>query len=171
MAEIPAPAEGIVLTHFIVASHVDRHARTGGPLHADMTVLLLARGAKPHEDGAGTAAEAELLGHWLAAEIVSAWTCRAGLTETRAITGRIQRDRADSSETGHPSPVGMLRPYSRADGAQARERRAGQSSRRGRRIILVSVTTWPSGVPGRTCMPSHAHFPLHGNPCTTTLAA
>ena len=108
-----------MLTHFIVASDVNRHARTGGPLHADMTVLLLARGAKPHEDGAGTAAEAELLGHWLAAKIVSAWTVRAGLTETRAITGRIQRDRADLSKTGHSSPVGMLRPSSRADGAQA----------------------------------------------------
>jgi hypothetical protein len=38
-----------------------------------MTALLLARGAKPRKDSAGTAAEAELLGHWLAAEIVSAW--------------------------------------------------------------------------------------------------
>jgi hypothetical protein len=57
------------------AIHVeaDRHAGTGEPLHAAMTALLLARGAKPREDSAGTAAEAELLGHWLAAEIVSAW--------------------------------------------------------------------------------------------------
>ena len=38
-----------------------------------MTALLLARGAKPRKDSTGTAAEAELLGHWLAAEIVSAW--------------------------------------------------------------------------------------------------
>ena len=52
-----------------------------------MTAFLLARGASPHEDDTGIAAEAELLGHWLAAEIISAW---AGLTETEAITGRIQ---------------------------------------------------------------------------------
>jgi hypothetical protein len=38
-----------------------------------MTALLLARGAKPRDDSGGTAAEAELLGHWLAAEIISAW--------------------------------------------------------------------------------------------------
>ena len=30
-----------------------------------------------HEDGTGTAAEAELLGHWLAAEIISAWAKQA----------------------------------------------------------------------------------------------
>ena len=42
---------------------------------------------------------------------------------------------------------------------------------RTRTQVVVSVTTWPSGMPGSTCMPSHAHFPLHGNPCTTTLAA
>ena len=82
--------DGWSLLRRAIHAEADRHARTGEPLHADMTALLLARGAKPHEDGAGTAAEAELLGHWLAAEIVSAWTYRAGLTETRAITGRIQ---------------------------------------------------------------------------------
>ena len=38
-----------------------------------MTAFLLARGASPHEDDTGIAAEAELLGHWLAAEIISAW--------------------------------------------------------------------------------------------------
>lgn len=81
--------DGWSLLRRAIHAEADRHARTGEPLHADMTALLLARGAKPHEDGAGTAAEAELLGHWLAAEIVSAWTCRAGLTETQAITGRI----------------------------------------------------------------------------------
>ena len=59
-------------------------------MHADMTAFLLARGANPHEDGTGTAAEAELLGHWLAAEIISAWAKRAELTETEATTGRIQ---------------------------------------------------------------------------------
>ena len=55
-----------------------------------MTAFLLARGASPYEDDTGIAAEAELLGHWLAAEIISAWAKRAGSTETEAITGRIQ---------------------------------------------------------------------------------
>ena len=34
-----------------------RHAKTGEPLHADMTAFLLARGASPHEDGTSTAAK------------------------------------------------------------------------------------------------------------------
>ena len=55
-----------------------------------MTVFLLARGASPHEDGTGTAAQAELPGHWLAAEIISAWAKQAELTETEPITGRIR---------------------------------------------------------------------------------
>jgi pyruvate/2-oxoglutarate dehydrogenase complex dihydrolipoamide acyltransferase (E2) component len=65
--------DGWSLLRRAIHAEADRHAGTGEPLHADMTALLLARGAKPREDSAGTAAEAELLGHWLAAEIVSAW--------------------------------------------------------------------------------------------------
>jgi len=65
--------DGWSLLRRAIHAEANRHARTGEPLHADMTALLLARGAKPCKDSAGTAAEAELLGHWLAAEIVSAW--------------------------------------------------------------------------------------------------
>jgi len=43
-----------------------------------MTAFLLARGASQREEGTSTATEAELLGHWLAAEIVSAWARRDG---------------------------------------------------------------------------------------------
>jgi hypothetical protein len=41
-----------------------------------MTAFLLARGADPQAPGASTPAEAEaeFLGHWLAAEIIRAWT-------------------------------------------------------------------------------------------------
>jgi uncharacterized protein len=98
--------DGWSLLRRAIHAGADRHARTGEPLHADMTALLLARGAKPHEDSAGTAAEAELLGHWLAAEIVSAWAKRAESTETEALTGRIQRDRADLSATGQDRRAG-----------------------------------------------------------------
>jgi hypothetical protein len=47
----------------------------GGPLHVGMTALLLARGADPHHlrNGASIEIEAELLGHWLAAEVIRAW--------------------------------------------------------------------------------------------------
>ncbi len=92
--------DGWSLLRRAIHAEADRHARAGEPLHADMTALLLARGAKPHEGDTGAAAEAELLGHWLAAEIISAWPGRAELTETRAITGRNQRDRADLLATG-----------------------------------------------------------------------
>jgi uncharacterized protein len=66
--------DGWSLLRRAIHAEADRHARTGEPLHADMTAFLLARGAEPRKDSAGTAAEADLLGHWLAAEIVSAWT-------------------------------------------------------------------------------------------------
>ena len=83
-------SDGWSLLRRAIHTEADRNARTGEPLHADMTAFLLARGAEPHEDGTGIAAEAELLGHWLAAEIVSAWVKRAELIETGAIAGRIQ---------------------------------------------------------------------------------
>ena len=56
--------DGWSLLRRAIHAEADRHARTGQPLHADMTAFLLARGARPHEDSTGTAAEAELLGHW-----------------------------------------------------------------------------------------------------------
>ena len=79
--------DGWTLLRRAIHTERARHTSTGKPLHADMTAFLLARGASPHKDDTGIAAEAELPGHWLAAEIISAW---AGLTETEAITGRIQ---------------------------------------------------------------------------------
>ncbi len=82
--------DGWSLLRRAIHAEADRHTRTGEPLHADMTVFLLARGARPREDGTGTAADAELLGHWLAAEIISSWPSRTELTETEPVTGRIQ---------------------------------------------------------------------------------
>lgn len=67
-----------------------RHVTTGESLHADMTAFLLARGASHHEDAISATAEAELLGHWLAAEIITAWAKRAEITETETTTGWIQ---------------------------------------------------------------------------------
>ena len=67
-----------------------KHVTTGEPLHADMTAFLLARGAGPRQATTSAEAEAELLGHWLAAEIISAWAKRAELTETETTTGWIQ---------------------------------------------------------------------------------
>jgi hypothetical protein len=82
--------DGWSLLRRAIHAEAGRHTRTGEPPHADMTAFLLTRGARPREDATGTAAEAELLGYWLAAEIISAWPERAELTETRVITGRIQ---------------------------------------------------------------------------------
>jgi hypothetical protein len=66
-----------LLRRAIHAEHA-RHTRAGEPLHADLTALLLARGADPQATHNSTPAEAEaeLLGHWLAAEIIRAWTKR-----------------------------------------------------------------------------------------------
>jgi len=56
----------------------DGHIQTGGPLHADVTAFLLARGADPLRpcNGMTVLAEAEIRGHWLAAEIMRAWIGR-----------------------------------------------------------------------------------------------
>jgi len=63
-----------LLRHAIHREHTARVER-GGPLHVGMTVLLLARGADPHHlrDGTSIETEAEILGHWLAAEVTRAW--------------------------------------------------------------------------------------------------
>jgi uncharacterized protein len=63
-----------LLRHAIDVEH-DSHVQSGGPLHADVTAFLLARGADPLRplNGVPAAAEAETRGHWLAAEIMRAW--------------------------------------------------------------------------------------------------
>ena len=58
--------DGWTLLRRAIHAEANRHAMTGEPLHADMTALLLTRGASPREkNGTSTAAEAGLLGHWL----------------------------------------------------------------------------------------------------------
>jgi hypothetical protein len=66
-----------LLRHAVDAEH-DSHVQTGGPLHADVTAFLLARGANPLRpcNGITVVAEAETCGHWLAAEIMRAWAGR-----------------------------------------------------------------------------------------------
>ena len=66
-----------LLRHAIDVEH-DSHVQTGGPLHADLTAFLLARGANPLRpfNGVTAVAEAEIRGHWVAAEIMRAWIGR-----------------------------------------------------------------------------------------------
>ena len=66
-----------LLRHAIDVEH-DSHVQAGGPLHADVTAFLLARGADPLRplNGVPVIVEAETRGHWLAAEIMRAWTSR-----------------------------------------------------------------------------------------------
>jgi hypothetical protein len=63
-----------LLRHAIDVEH-DSHIQTGGPPHADLTAFLLARGADPLRqcNGVTPIADAEIRGHWLAAEIMRAW--------------------------------------------------------------------------------------------------
>jgi uncharacterized protein len=67
--------DGWTLLRHAIDAEYDIHARTGRPLHADVTAFLLARGADPlhQRSGLPVAAEAEKRGHWLAAEIMRAW--------------------------------------------------------------------------------------------------
>lgn len=56
----------------------DSHVQTGDRLHADVTAFLLARGADPLRrcNGMPVVVEAEILGHWLAVELMKAWIAR-----------------------------------------------------------------------------------------------
>ncbi len=74
-----------LLRHAIDVEH-DGHLQAGGPLHAGITVFLLARGADPTRKGPRgmpTVTEAELRGHWLAAEVMRAWIDRGRSSGTR----------------------------------------------------------------------------------------
>jgi hypothetical protein len=66
---------GWTLLRHAVDVEYDEHVQSGGPLHADVTAFLLARGADPLREceGIPVVAEAERCGHWLAAEIMRAW--------------------------------------------------------------------------------------------------
>ncbi|MEV6527600.1 ankyrin repeat domain-containing protein [Longispora sp. NPDC051575] len=63
-----------LLRHALDVEH-DGHCQTGQPLTADLTAYLLARGADPQRpcNGMPVVVEAEIRGHWLAAEIMRAW--------------------------------------------------------------------------------------------------
>jgi hypothetical protein len=67
--------DGLTLLRHAVHREHTAHIERDGPLHVGMTVLLLARGADPHHlrDGTSIETEAEILGHWLAAEVIRAW--------------------------------------------------------------------------------------------------
>jgi uncharacterized protein len=70
--------DGWTLLRHAINAEYDIHARTGQPLHADITAFLLARGADPlrQRSGLPVVAEAETRGHWLAAEIMRTWIRR-----------------------------------------------------------------------------------------------
>jgi hypothetical protein len=67
--------DGLTLLRHAVHREHTTHVERGGPLHVGMTALLLARGADPHHlrDGTSIETEADILGHWLAAEVIRAW--------------------------------------------------------------------------------------------------
>lgn len=69
---------GWTLLRHAIDVEYDSHVQTSGPLHADVTAFLLARGADPLRpcNGMTVIAEAETCGHWLAAQIMQAWIRR-----------------------------------------------------------------------------------------------
>jgi uncharacterized protein len=99
-----------LLRHAIDAEH-DGHVQTGGPLHADVTAFLLARGANPLRqcNGITVVAEAETCGHWLAAEIMRAWA-RRGTQPASRIRGRTQMTAADAVTETISGPAGTMSP-------------------------------------------------------------
>jgi hypothetical protein len=79
-ADVEDPDQhGFTLLLHAIDVEVDGATQTGGPLHVDTTALLLARGADPAQpDAAGQTPldMATTRGHWLAAELLRAWTAR-----------------------------------------------------------------------------------------------
>src|SRR5438067_2210696 len=67
--------DGWTLLRHAVEVEYDGHVQTGEGLHADVTAFLLTRGADPLRrcNGMSVVEEAAIRGHWLAAEIMTAW--------------------------------------------------------------------------------------------------
>ncbi|MEJ8662225.1 ankyrin repeat domain-containing protein [Streptomyces sp. MS1.AVA.4] len=70
--------DGWTLLRHAIDTEIDGHIQSGEPLHIDVTAFLLARGADPlrSTNGVLPADEADSRGHWLAAELIRAWTTR-----------------------------------------------------------------------------------------------
>ncbi|MHB9857149.1 ankyrin repeat domain-containing protein [Streptomyces sp. YIM S03343] len=70
--------DGWTLLRHAIDVEIDGHIQSGRPLHVDVTAFLLARGADPlrRTNGILPADEADADGHWLAAELIRAWTTR-----------------------------------------------------------------------------------------------
>jgi uncharacterized protein len=70
--------DGWTLLRHAIDVERDGHVQTGEPLHTDITAFLLARGADPMRrcNGIPVVEEAAILGHWLAAEVMTAWINR-----------------------------------------------------------------------------------------------
>jgi hypothetical protein len=77
--------DGWTLLRHAIDTEIDGHTQTGGPLHADVTAFLLARGAEPLRrcNGIPVVEEAAIRGHWLAAEIMNAWINRGPDSDSR----------------------------------------------------------------------------------------
>jgi hypothetical protein len=80
-ADVHEEEGALTLLHHAVDVEVDGHNQTGEPLHVDVTAFLLARGADPlRRSGRGSGVSAlELaftMGHWLAHDLMTAWTAR-----------------------------------------------------------------------------------------------
>jgi len=78
--------DGWTLLRHAIDVEQDGHLQSGGPLHADVTAFLLARGADPTRsgpEGMPAVTEARTRGHWLAAEIMRAWIERGRPSGTR----------------------------------------------------------------------------------------
>jgi uncharacterized protein len=78
--------DGWTLLRHAIDVEYDGHLQSGGPLHADVTAFLLARGADPARKGPGgmpTVTEAKIRGHWLAAEVMRAWIERGCPSDTQ----------------------------------------------------------------------------------------
>ena len=80
-------ANGWTLLRHAIDVEIDSHTQSGEPLHVDVTALLLARGADPRRtcDGVSAVVEAELRGHWLAAELMRAWIGRSAVVSAHVV--------------------------------------------------------------------------------------
>jgi hypothetical protein len=67
--------DGWTLLRHAIDAERDSHVQSGSPLHVDVTAFLLACGADPlrRVNGVSAVEEAQISGHWLAADLMRAW--------------------------------------------------------------------------------------------------
>ena len=98
--------DGWTLLRHAIDTEFDGHVQSGDPLCVDTTVFLLVRGADPLRrlNGVTVAEEAEVRGHWLAAEVMRAWIDRGRCRDADGSSESVSSTVGGHDDRGELSP-------------------------------------------------------------------